>query len=221
MDINLLDLTEQLRAIGRGVVLIHSPYDGGAWDFATEIELEHLGDTEGDIEPAVEEEYSELTLPELTGPRAHERYLDGETVALTIPLYFADPDLRRVVSPTGSASAGNQRQRKVREYTLCVMPEQLFLDDEGNRVTVAFSAGSWTKGGQALTAHEIELLGMSLWFWRGSFTRALPSFSHADGGKSVTPVEFSIMHASLAPEGHHAWTVGDPADAEIDLEGGS
>lgn len=220
MDINLLNLEDQLRAIGRGVVLLHAPDYGEAWDFDSAIDLEHLGDTEGEIEPNVEEEYSELTLPEITGPRVHDRLLDGETVELTIPLFLADPTLRDTVSPTGSGSAGNQRQVRVREYTLVVMPEELFLDSDGNSQQVSFSGGEWTKAGQSLTESEQDLLGMSLWFWRGSFQRALPTFAHADGGKSVTPVVFSIMDAPLAPNGHRAWTLGDASLVDgIDLEG--
>lgn len=232
MDIRLLDLEQAAAAMGRGVVLIgvDSAYVPGTdvtiadtqrWGRGGELFLAHLGNTEGEITVAAEVATSELTFPEYTGPAAHRRYYDGETVTITIPLFFADPRLRAICSPTGTASGGYSRQRPVREHTLVIMPEQVMYDpvSEAFEALTWVSGTGWRLGGSALTAEQQRLLDLSMWFWRGSFTRQLPAFRHEDGGKTIVPVEFSVMHSPEFPEGHQLYTLGDPADAPIDLDG--
>src|SRR5690606_15246183 len=123
VNYQLLDLDAVLRSLGRGVVF-YAP----VWDGTTNLALTHLGDTEGEITVEINETYNDLTLPELTGDAIHERKVAGENPVVTMPLFLADPALRAIVSPTGNASGGYQRQRPVTEYTLVIFPEELFLD---------------------------------------------------------------------------------------------
>lgn len=215
MDITLKNLEDVLRAIGRGVVCYAT-----RWDFDSTLALAHLGDTEGVIEPRIEAAHSALTLPEQTGPAEHERYFDGAQIGYTIPLFLADPALQAVVSPIGASGIGHSRQRQVTEYTLAIFPEQLFRKPGTNdfaALTYTTAAG-WQVDGVDLTEAQEELLGMSVWLWRGSFGLHLPPFQHADGGKTVVPCEFDSMHHALAPEGQAILTRGDPADVDIDLD---
>lgn len=232
MDVRLEALSVAAAAMGRGVVLIgvndsYSPgdpvtvEDTQRWDGTGPLLLAHIGTTEGAIEPAAEVAISELNFPEYTGPAAHRRYYDGETVTLTIPLHFADPRLQAICSPTGRASGGYSRQRPVKEHTLVVVPEQLLFDvanDEFDALT--WDAGNgFQVGGVALSTEQERLLGMSQWYWRGSFGRQLPAFRHEDGGKVVNPVEFMVMHSPEFPDGNQLYTLGDPTDESIDLAG--
>jgi hypothetical protein len=233
IDVTLEPLRAAAAAIGRGAVLISvdSSYDPDAgpveigdcvrWDRSGPLYLAHLGNTEGNIEFSAEVAMSELTFPEYTGPVAHERYYDGESVTATIPLFFADPRLRAVCSPTGVASGGYGRQRKVREHTLVVVPEQLLYDEATDEFAdLTWDAGNgWQVGGTALTDRQEALLGVSMWFWRGSWGRQLPPFAHADGGKTVNPCEFMAMYAPEFPDANRIYTIGDPADVQINLDG--
>ncbi|MFW6012477.1 MAG: hypothetical protein ACOC92_02075 [bacterium] len=231
MDLTLLDLKEQLRAIGRGVVFIsvdaaYDPQDPltvadtKKWSPGSAINLAHLGDTEGPIEPEVEEEFQNLTLQELTGPASHKRTVSGSQIALTVPLFAADPRLRAILSPTGSASMGFERSRPVKEHTIVVFPEELFYDPDSNEFkTLSYTdADGWQLDGSALSSDQEDLLGMAVWFWRGSWERALPAFTWEDVGKSVTEVMFNSMQDTDFPDGHQVATIGDPADASIDLD---
>jgi hypothetical protein len=219
---NLLDLTAIRRRIGRGVV-----FYAARWDRDTPLVLTHLGDTEGDITTATNAEVAPLTLPELSGPAAHEADYTGENPTVEIPLYLADPALLAIVSPTGANSAGATRRRQVQEYSLVIFPEALFLknnaDGAPERKQLAFAAGAWTLDGIALTAEQTELLGLSLWIWRGYFNRAPRSFKGGagDASKAIETVSFQAMHHGVMPEGHMLYTTGDPTEADINLDGES
>lgn len=231
MDVRLEALSVAAAQMGRGAVLIgvKPTYVPGAlvtiadcerWDGVGPLNLAHVGNTEGNIEVAADVAISELTFPEYTGPAAHKRYYDGEGVRVTIPFFFAEPRLRAICSPTGRASGGYERQRPVREHTLVIVPEQLMYDPADDAFeALTWTAGVWAVGGTPLTEEQERLLGLALWFWRGSFSRQLPSFIHENGGKTINPVEFTAMHAEEFPDGNHLYTLGDPADESIDLAG--
>lgn len=216
VNYSLLDLNSVFRDIGRGVVF-YAP----AWDGTQNLALTHLGDTEGEIAVELNESYNDLTLPELTGDAVHERRLAGENPVVTIPLFLADPALRAVVSPTGSASGGHLRQPKVKEYTLVIFPEELFRDANGEFKPLTYTGSAWQLGGQALTPDQERFLGLSVWFWRGHFQKPGITYRSEDGGKLVLPVNYQAMPTKLAtsiiPDGQRLYTVGDPGDANIDI----
>jgi len=213
----LLDLQAQLRAIGRGVV-----FYAEKWDGETNLSLTHLGDTEGEITAEMNESYSHLTLPELTGEAKHRSYVSGEDPVVTLPLFLADPALRAIVSPTGNASGGYQRQRPVKERTLVIFPEELFFDaSEGEYGDLSYTGTAWQLNGEALSPAQTKLLGQSVWFWRGYFTKPGVAFRHEDGGKLVESISFQAMQSDLAlavlPDGERIYTLGDPGDKDIDI----
>jgi hypothetical protein len=207
---DLLDLTDQFRAIGRASVFRASGafvYDAGG----TNVTMTHLGDTEGEITLEANEEYSELTLPELTGPAPHAKYVSGEAPVVTMPIYAADPTLRAILSPSGSAHGGYQRRRAVAESMIAIIPEQVFIESNAQaQLAYPDQVTGWTVGGNAATQQQLDLLDLSIWFWRGHFTKALPIYKHEDGGKVVQQVMFHAMHNSSMPDGHHLYTVGRP-----------
>lgn len=217
VNYTLLDLETQLRAIGRGVV-----FEADKWDGATNLALTHLGDTEGEITVEVNEELSHLTLPEVTGPAKHKSYVTGEDPVVTVPIFYADPDLRSLVSPTGNASGGYQRQRPVKEKTLVIFPEDLFLDRVTNtHKALTYDGTAWKLGTAALTTEQTKLLGLSMWFWRGYFAKAGPVFRYEDAGKAVQPISFQVMQSDVAiakiPDGERLYTVGDPKAKNIKI----
>lgn len=209
---DLLDLTTQVRAIGRASIF----YELGSFAFdagGTDVTMLHLTDTEGEITLEANEEYSELTLPELTGPAPHEKYVSGEAPVVTIPGYVADATLRAILSPTGSASGGYERRRAVTEVKIGIVPEQVFIESNAQATLSYDQVAGWQVGGDAATAAQEALLDLSIWFWRGHFTKALPIFRHEDGGKVVQEVMFHAMHNGSMPDGHHLYTVGRPDQA--------
>lgn len=216
-DFNLLDLTAQVRAIGRGSIF----YEAGAFAYAeggTDIAMTHLGDTEGEISIELNDSYSELTLPELTGAAPHEKYLEGYAPQITIPLYAADDALRAIVSPTGSAHGGYQRRRAVTEYLLAIIPEQVFIESNAQAELTYTNADGWQVGGDAASAAQLALLDLSIWFWRVHFTATAPMYRHEDGGKVVQQVIAHAMHNASMPDGHHLFTIGRPDQATPAIE---
>lgn len=221
MSMSLLDLTAQVRTIGRATIMYVSKWDGTT-DLPDTLTM--LGDTEGEVTVEYNDEYSDLTLPELTGPAIHERYLSGANPVISLPLYLADPSLRAIIEPTSGGSGGYQRRRAVTEYTLVLFPEDLFIESNA-QVEVDFTtAGKWTVGGDAATAAQNALIDQSLWFWRGHFNYPPYTFRHEDAGKAVDVASFQVMHCDLGvatvPDGQRLWTHGDPEDVSIDINPG-
>lgn len=225
MDYNLLDLADVVRSWGRGVVFYAPRWDPGLGDA---FNMTHLGDTEGDISIATNAALASLTVPELTGPAAHEVDFTGENPVIEFPLYLTDPALLAVVSPSGSAHGGRSRRYAPIERTIVIMPEALFLVQDPitgfiDRKTLARAAGAWTLDGDPLDAARTTLLGTSFWLWRSTFNRPNRRFlgGAGDARKNIETVTVQSMHHPDMPEGHHLYTTGDPAEAGIDLEGGS
>lgn len=214
MNIDLKNLQDELRAIGRAVALVAET----AWTPGTKLELTHLGDTEGDITVAFNESFVHMTLPEVTGPAKHESFVEGEDPVITLPLFVANPGLRAILSPTGNASGGNSRRQRVKSRTLVLMPEELFFDGEKYTGITYSAADGWEMGGQPLTEDQERLLGLSMWFWRGYFNRPGVSFRHGDAGKVVESVTFQVQHHPFMPEGEQLYTLGNPEDAGIDID---
>lgn len=224
MNIVPQDLSTILRSLGRAFVC---RADGWTPELGVALELEHLGDTEGDVTIAHNAEVAGLTLPELTGPAFHEADFTGENPVVEMPLYLTSPALRATVSPSGLASGGLSARVPPIEHTLVIFPEGLILERDAqkkpHRYPLDYTAGNWTLNGVALTAAQLALLDMSVWFWRGFFNRPSRVFKGGPGDerKEIDTVSFQVEHHADMPEGHHLWTLGDPADAGIDIEGGS
>jgi hypothetical protein len=218
----LTDLATQKFDIGR-VALFGVP---GGWDgttplFAAGGPLVHYGVVDGPVDPSTNPEYSELTI-ETTGPAALKRYLTGERPEFEISVY-PNPENLRVFTPTGRGSAGQMRRRLVREHTLWLVPEELFLkaDADGNmtEVVVAYDGAAWTKDDEALTAEETELLDMSMVIWRADFGRLTPIFQHEDGGKALKSVPVTVQQDITMPDGCQLYLVlGELSDfPDLDL----
>lgn len=224
MNYTLLDLENVLRRMGRGTVwyAVDGAGDPVRWGAAGELNLNHLGDTEGDIAFEPNGEVATLTTPELSGGAILEATHLGENPQLQIPLFLADPDLLPIVSPVGQAGAGYGRVRDVSERTVVVFPEELFLEADGTYAVLAYSGGTWTVGGDALSAAQQTSLENSLWIWRGYFERPSRSFmgGHGDDGKNIVTVNFNAMMHPDLPEGQRLFSIGDPSAVGIDIETG-
>lgn len=218
----LADVSNVIATYGRGVVFYSRkwvPVEGP-------IVMQQLGVTEGDIVVTPNGATAGLTLPELTGPIPHEFDYLGENPVIEVPLYLADPALIAICSPSGSAHAGRSRRGPVREYSLWVVPEALFLstDDDGivTQLPLAFdNAGVWTVDGQPLDDEQQRLLEASFWIWRAVFNRPTRRFrgGAGDDKKNIETVSTQAMHHPNLPEGHHIYTSGDPFTSGIDLNG--
>lgn len=221
-EYNSLDLSALLRSFGRGIIMY-----ADKWDGVTPLNLTHLADTEGDIVVNTNGETAALTLPELTGPAAHEMDFTGENPVIEVPIFLADPALHAIISPMGSSSGGRSRRGRMKEYTFAIFPEELFVGEDENNLPVRraleFGGGVWNIDGQPLTAAEEELLGNAFWLWRGVFSRPSRRFRGGAGDekKNIETVTISGLYHPDMPDGHRLYTTGDPADAGINLEGAS
>src|SRR5690606_6700449 len=117
---------------------------------------------------------------------------------------------------------GYQRQRPVKEYTLVVFPEELFLNAATNEYEdLTYTGTEWRDGRQALTPRREERLGLRIGFWRGHCQEPGVTYRSEDGGKLVMPVTCQAMRAkrplSVIPGGPRLYTVGDPTNAGIDI----
>jgi hypothetical protein len=213
-SISLQDLGSGAFSISKGAV-----FYADAWDFSSALELDFLGFTEGEISVALNEEFQNLTLDEYTGSLSHKAFVQGEAPVVTIPLFTGDASLRAILSPTGVASGGFGRQLPVAERTLVIIPEELFLSANGQTLLeLEYNSGTsqWELDGVALTADKDRLLGQAFWGWRGYFSKPDVVYRHADAGKSVDEVTFTLMYQDLAPNGARAYHIGDPLEIGID-----
>jgi hypothetical protein len=221
-NFTLLDVANVNASYGRGVVFYSPKWSPNEGSF----QMNQLGVTEGDIVITPQEGVAGLTLPELTGPAIHEMDYLGENPKVDIPLYVADPSLMAILSPSGSKDAGRSRRGPVKEYTLFVIPEAIFLTDDAVGIVsthvLAFDPmGAWTIDGQPLTAAQEALLGVSFWLWRAFFNRPVRKFrgGAGDAKKNIEVVSLAAMHHPDMPEGQHIYTTGDPFASGIDLNG--
>ena len=207
----LRDISTERFDIGRAAIFSHGEVDEygvstySEWDGTTNLfdNLVHIGTTEGEVDIAANEEYSDLTI-EVTGPAILKRCLAGESPSFDVGL-FPDPDKMKAFSPTGTASSGTSRRRLVKVHTLWIVPEELFLADDGTgrfvEVPVTFASGVFLKDGNALTTAEQELVDMSSVIWKAQFGRLTPRYNHDEGGKSLKTLPVQVLQDLTQPEG--------------------
>lgn len=217
--INLQDLGSGKFSLSKGAVF----YSNDAWDFNSALTLNFLGFTEGEISFALNESFQTLTLDENTGELPHEGFVQGEAPVLTIPLFTGDPALRAILSPTGTASGGYQRQVPAKTRTVVVFPEALFLSADGQD-TLELEYDSigeqFTLDGTPLTTEQDRLLNQTLWIWKGHFSKPDVVYRHADAGKSIDETTFTAWYSPDAPNGARAYYIGDPTDIDVDINVG-
>lgn len=214
-DISLLPIFSQTYDVGRAALLLSGtgtfPTETPAyWDGTDPISFFHLGNTEGEMVPTANSEWSTLTLPENTGPAPIKTYLTGHAPTFTLN-GFADPRICRLLSPTGVASGGNSRQVSVLYNTLWVAPEQLFLKQVAGQPdeAVVVDPIALTKDGQAFTDEDTRLFGLSTFFWRVYFEVTMIPYRHENGGKGNMESTCHVCFDANKPEGHQLWTTGD------------
>lgn len=207
----LTDLATIVRDLGRGSVFYSVGAYGGT---GTDLTLIHLGDTEGAVVTEASPEYQELMLEELTGPIAHQKYMQGIKPVVTIPLFSALSSLTPVVDPVGVASGtqggGYDRRQAVQEYALVIIPEAVFIEARAQVVVSYTTIGDWDVGGDVATAAQLALLDLGIFFWRGHFDPLIREYAHPDGGKLVQEVTFHAMHNFSMQQGHYVYTHGRP-----------
>lgn len=227
----LTSLATQRYDIGRAAVFVYGHVSNdvltpAVWDGSDALfaNLHHLGNTEGEVVFEANPENSDLTI-EATGPAILKRYLSGESPEFELGVY-PNPENMRIFSPTGFASAGVMRRRRVREQTIVVIPEELFVgtDENGNPVEVplTYVGGEFLKDGDPLTNDEQDLADMITIGWKATFGRATPAYRHEDGGKSLRTVPVAMLQDFDKPNGAQLWLVMFESEIfDVNLEGGS
>jgi hypothetical protein len=206
----LIGLQAQRYDIGRAAVFRRDVWDGTD-DLFDPAKLIHVGNTEGELDIEPNAEFSDLTL-EVTGPAILRRFLSGESPSFTLGV-FPSPSSLKLFSPTGRGSAGHGRRIPLREHTLWIEPEELFIgeDEEGLPVEVPVTwdgvGDAFLKDGEPLTESEQELADMSLVIWKATIERASPVYRHEDGGKSLREITVNLLQDFARPEGCQLYLV--------------
>lgn len=226
----LKDVATQRYDIGRAAIFVYGTESNGLitraeWDESDPLfpGMIHIGNTEGAIEFEMNTEYSELTLPETSGPAAIKRYLTGHKPQFTIGV-FPTANGMKFFSPTGKGSAGQQRRRRVKENLLWIVPEEVYLGEDVNgnvvELPLTYSGGAFLKDGDPLTDEEQELIDLSLLIWRADFEQLTPTYRHEDGGKSLKEVNVMVQQDFTKPDGAQLWLLlEEAADFGITFEG--
>jgi hypothetical protein len=214
---------QQLNELGRHVGRAVPFYSTAAWDGAAPLALEWLGDTDGPFSFERNEEKTYLRA-EVSGPAKLRTRFKGEDPTITIPeLWWATEALKTILTATETASGGYTRQREPEYRTLVLFPEE-FLYDPADKVygAAAFTDGTWQVNGKDLTDDQERLLAFTLWCWKVVFSKPEYSFTDENAGEAKGQVTAELQHAYTnvqLPEGHLLYTVGDPYEYGIDLEG--
>jgi hypothetical protein len=200
--INIPTLTEALQAIGNGQVFVGNPLIAG--------QMVALGAKEGAVTVEIEEQFNDLTAPELTGPTVHQRTLMGVNARVTIPVILGDTALYAKISPVGSRSGGWSSPQATVPTSVLVIPNQ---EVGGGLENATGLTGGWTRtagngvaGGSGAGVAPVH----AVWLWRAVPGTPARGFSYENGGKIITPVTFQAMFDATKPEGHKVYTVGDP-----------
>lgn len=231
MEFSLEALNEAALELGKGVILyaVDNEGDPVEWDGTADIDLAHLGDTQGVIKFTSNEQLGTLKLPEVYGDAALRAYVTGADPVLTAPLFLATPSLRQLISPTRNGLIGSGSRTPVARWTLVVLPQALFYDETdpipGNKADISFSGSAWTKKtydqpeGRALTTDEERLLGLGIWMFSGYWERP-PVTYEATVNDVVVNVEectFHVLRSTAALLQGTLAIVGLPEDYDIDI----
>lgn len=225
---SIVNALAQIRDIGRGRVFYATTTQGGSvphqWDGTTELFLKQMCDTEGAIAHEPNPEFARLGAPELIGPGTLKAKAMGENPTITVPAIYADPAVRALLSATGQASGGRSTWVPVISFTMVIFAEELFFNATTREYDLALdpNGGSWQFTGPiALSARQLQLLGLTCWAWNVFPVKAPFSFTSEDAGKSVQEVVFELMYDVTKPEYHKLYTIGNPYNYSIDIEGSS
>jgi hypothetical protein len=195
MPVSLPTLTQALRALGNAHVYIGDPFLLNG--------LAPLGQKEGNIDMAFNEEISALTAPEITGPVEHQATIRGVGITVTIPLIMGDETMWAKISPTGTAGGGwSNAQPAVTTACVIVPDEEMSVGG-----TFGYDGTTWTPAAPK----------NAIWLWRCRRARGAVPFSTDNGGKVITPVTFTTMFYGANPEGHKVFTIGNPVTQGIPL----
>jgi hypothetical protein len=197
-------LTKALQAIGNAQVFVGDPFASGGGGMVA------IGAKEGEISVEVDEEYNDLTAPELTGPAVHQRTVMGVSVRITVPVIAGETDLYPITSPLGQSGGGVSYPLPVVPTSVLVIPN---LEVGGGLANATGATSGWvrTAGAGAAAATEAAAAPKhAVWLWRAAPERPSRSFSYENGGKQIWNVTFQSMFDGDRPEGHKVYTVGDP-----------
>jgi hypothetical protein len=226
----IADVTGRRYDIGKALIFAYTEDDGVSfktWDGSGNFfeNLRQKAGTESPVSESPNSEYSDLVIED-TGPAIHKRYMTGESPTLTLNVYATDEAIT-FFSPTGTASAGFTRRPLVKEYSLWVVPEQLFATYNPNgkpdfTADITFTGGVFLKDGDPLTVDEQELADVSRIYWRVHSERLVPPFDSADGGNARAEVTLQVMQDFTKPDGCQLYlslSEMDDYEYELDFEG--
>lgn len=198
-------LTAALQSIGNAKLYVG--------DFLTASGAAALAHKEGPITVALEESYSDLTAPEVTGPAIHDRILMGVSGSITFPAII-DNTVWANITGAGTAGGGWSSPVKPIVKSVAIIPDYEVgggLSHDGTAWTRLAGFGVLGASGAGAAPKNAH------WFWRCTLSRGEATFSHENGGKMIVAVTIQPMFDPSKPEGNKLWSVGDPRALSVPI----
>jgi hypothetical protein len=169
-----------------------------------------LGMIQGRITFDHSEDFSNLTLPDQTGPEVLDSISLGHNLSGSIPVVVPpDGTLLPRVASSGNKGIGYSNPQKPVETSLAVIP----MSELGGGLL--YNGTTWTRlagNGYAAASGAGAAPKLALFAWRVRLSYGSRSWGVEDGGREILPVNFQALHSfnSGVPEGAKIAVWGDP-----------
>jgi hypothetical protein len=169
-----------------------------------------LGMIQGRITFDHTEDFSNLTLPDQTGPEVLDSISLGHNLSGTIPVVVPpDGTLLPRVSSSGNKGIGYSNPQKPVETSLAVIPMSELAGG------LLYNGTTWTRligNGYSAASGAGAAPKLSLFAWRVRLSYGGRSWGVEDGGREILAVNFQALHSFNAgvPEGGKIAIFGDP-----------
>jgi hypothetical protein len=179
-------------------------------DLFTANSMTVLGMIQGRITFDHTEDFSNLTLPDQTGPEVLDSISLGHNLSGTIPVVVPpDGTLLPRVSSSGNKGIGYSNPQKPVETSLAVIPMSELAGG------LLYNGTTWTRligNGYSAASGAGAAPKLSLFAWRVRLSYGGRSWGVEDGGREILAVNFQALHSFNAgvPEGGKIAIFGDP-----------
>jgi hypothetical protein len=179
-------------------------------DLFTANSMTVLGMIQGRIAWDVAPQFSDLTLPDQTGPEVLDSILMGSNLSGTIPVVVPpDGTLMARISPSGNKGLGYSNPQAPITTSLAIVPLSELAGG------LLYNGTTWTRlvgNGYAAASGAGAAPKLAMFAWRVRLSPGGRSWGVEDGGREILTVNFQAQHSFNAgvPEGGKLAIFGDP-----------
>lgn len=179
-------------------------------DMFTANSMTVLGLIQGRITVTHSEDFTNLTLPDMTGPEVLDGLSLGHNLSGSIPVVMPpDGSLIARVSTSGNKGVGYSNPQKPVETGMAIVP----LSELGGGLL--YNGTAWTRlvgNGYAAASGAGAAPKLALFIWRVRLSMGDHSLGVEDGGREIVAVNWQALHhfGAQTPEGGKLAIYGDP-----------